>query len=302
MPRPTLRLVVALAATLVASVALAAHRSYDRQVSAPPGGRLTLDARIGSVRVEGAQAPEVIVHADLQGSHSFLSRVHISARPTASGVTVSAREDHGGWLPSFDFESNRVRITVQVPAGYPVDLRTSGGDLEVRSLNAAVRASTSGGDVVIRNVAGPVTVSTSGGDVEARRVKGAAEISTSRGDIRLEDSSGDLNLQSSGGDIHLENDDGKVEAVSSGGDISASLPANHGITLRTGGGDITLLLPRNTPAAIDAESGGGSVTSDLALGAAQTVSGNRLRGEIAGGGPAIELHASGGDIHLGPRS
>ncbi len=301
MARPTLRLVVAVAATLVTSVALAAHRSYDRQVSAPPGGRLTFQTNVGSVNVVGGQAPEVIVHADLEGSESFLARVHISVGQSGSGVTVSARADHRGWFHWFQFEANRVRFTVQVPGDYPVDVRTSGGDLHVRDLNAAVRASTSGGDAVVRNVAGGVTVHSSGGDIEAEHLNGATELSSSGGDIRIADSKGDLDLESSGGDIHLRNDEGRVHAVSSGGDIRANLPVNQGIRLRTGGGDITLLLPQNTPASIDAESDGGSVTSDLKMGALQMVSGSHLRGEVGGGGPPIDLQASGGDIHLAPK-
>ena len=76
-----------------------------------------------------------------------------------------------GWLDWFVLGSNRVDFTVEVPRTYPVDLRTSGGSLDVRNLNAWVRGKTSGGSIHVQDVVGTVDVHTSGGGVSAERVK-----------------------------------------------------------------------------------------------------------------------------------
>jgi hypothetical protein len=297
------RLLIIVAAALGTSVAAAAQRTFDKRLDAIPGGRLTFEADVGSVAVIGRDADQVIIHAELRGSDSFLERIRITAEQTLSGVVVSVHMRHAGWLGFFDWldvGSNRVRFDLEVPRDYPVDLRTSGGDIDVRNLNASVRATTSGGGIGVHAVNGTVNVHTSGGGIEAERLQGAARLTTSGGGIDVTDSRGDLYVRTSGGSIRLQSDDGKIDAHTSGGGIRAELRSNQGISLDTSGGSITLLLPKDTPASLDAETSGGRVTSDLPLSTAEVVAGDHLRGSLAGGGAPISLHTSGGSIHLGP--
>ncbi len=304
MARTTVRLLVIIAATLVTSTAFAAQGSYDRQLSAPPGGRLTFRTDVGSVTLVGHRAPEVVIHAQLQGPKSLLGQLHISAKQTPSGVRIIAHLDHDGWSEGFHwlyFESIRVHFTIEAPRGYPIDLGTSGGSIDVRDMSAGVRAATSGGGVRLQDVAGAVSVQTSGGDIHARHLSGSAELSTSGGDIDIADSRDDLRLRTSGGGIRMHNDDGSVHARTSGGDMRAQLRANHGIHISSSGGDVTLLLPRSTHASIDAQSSGGQVTCDFPLSSLQISSGSHLSGDIGGGGAAIHVRGAGGDIRIAPQ-
>lgn len=303
MATSTARIIAIIAATLCTSVALAAQRTFDKQLNAPPGGRLTFGADVGSVTVVGRDAPEVVVHADLEGSESVLNRIHISAEQTSSGVTVSEHAAHStDWFDWFNLGSTRVHFTIEVPRNYPVDLRTSGGGIEVRQLNAAVLGRTSGGGIRLQNVNGGINMHTSGGSIDAERLNGPTELTTSGGPIEVTDSTGNLDLDTSGGGIQIQNDDGTVQAHTSGGSIRAELRSNHGISLSTSGGSITLLLPQNTPGSIDAETSGGSVTTDFPLTTTHFSSGSHVQGTIGGGGAPISLHTSGGSIHLGPQS
>jgi len=301
MPTSTARLALIIAATLGTSVALAAHRTYDKRLPAPPGGELTLRADIGSVAVVGRDAPDVIIHADLDGSEAFLSDFHISAGQTPSGVNVEARKTHKGWFEQHGEDSTRVQFTIEVPRSYRVDVQTSGGGLDLRDLNASVRAITSGGSARIQDIAGTVEVRSSGGSIDGEHLKGSSQLHTSGGEVNVADSTGDLNLYTSGGSIHIRNDDGKIDAHTSGGSIRADLPANHGIDLSTSGGSISLLLPRGTHATLDAETSAGNVTSGFPLSTAEISARSHLRGDIGGGGARISLHTSAGNIRLEPR-
>ncbi len=300
MPTSTARIIMVLAATLCTSAALAAQRTYDRSLNAPPGGGLTVDADVGSVSVVGHDAPKVVVHADLDGSESFLNRFRIDTEQTSSGVTIRAHVP--GWSGWFNFGSTRVRFTIEVPRNYPVDVRTSGGGIDVRDLSAPVRGKTSGGGITVRNVSGPVTMHTSGGGVEAEHLDGPAILSSSGGPIDVSDFGGNLDLNTSGGGINIQNGDGTVDAHTSGGPIRAELRSNRGITLSTSGGGITLLLPRNAHGTIDAATSGGRVTSDFPVTTTQFGDSDHLQGTIGGGGPQISLHTSGGGIQIEPLS
>jgi hypothetical protein len=301
MAKPAAKFMLILAAILGTSVALAAQRTFDQRLQAPAGGRLTFDADVGSVTVTGGDVSQVVVHADLKGSDSFLNRIHISAEQTSSGVTIRLHMDHDSWFDMLVFGSNRVDFKVEVPRTYPVDLRTAGGSLDVRNLNAWVRGETSGGGIHVADVVGTVNVHTSGGGVSAQRLNGAASLSSSGGSMDVSDCTGGLDVNTSGGGIRLVNDDGKVNAHTSGGSIRAELRTNGGINLDTSGGSITLLLPQSAHGTIEAETSGGNVTSDLPFTSTGTVSGTHLRGTIGGGGPPINLHTSGGSISIGPQ-
>jgi hypothetical protein len=303
MARSIARLMVILAAVLGTSVAIAGQRTFDRRLEAPPGGRLTFTSDVGSITVIGHDAPEVVMHVQLRGSTSFLDHFHIDAQQTATGVTISAQSHHGGsfgWLDWFDFGSHRARFTLEVPRAYPIDLRTSGGDIVVRDLDASVRAVTSGGEIRLRNVTGTVNVHTSGGPIDAKRLQGPAKLSTSGGRIEVADSTGDLEARTSGGGIQLRNDDGKIDARTSGGGIRARLLANRGITLATSGGSIRVRLPQDIHASIDARTSGGGITSEFPVTTSEFGSGSRLVGTVGGGGPLITLRTSGGSIDLAP--
>ena len=321
MRRPILTVMVLIAALLAAPVALAAHRTYARQFSAPNGGRLTLHTQVGSVHVIGKRTRNVTIRAQLTGTKSFLNSIHIHAEQTPAGVTISAHIDHREayhWYHFIFFERNRVRFTIEVPRDYPVDLRTSGGDVSVRDLNAPVHAATSGGDISIAGVAGKlgmltaggdlrlqdvsgaVHAQTSGGDIEVKYLKGPARLSASGGDIDIANSTGTLDLRTGGGDIRLRNDTGKIQGFTAGGDVWAQLRANDGVRFSSGGGDIDVSLPRNVGAALDARSNGGSLTSEFPLSTTRIKSDTRLSGTIGGGGALISLQASGGDIRIAP--
>lgn len=301
MATSTVRLILIIAATLATSAAFAAQRTYDKRLEAPAGGRLTFDADVGAVTVVGTNAHEVVIHGDLEGSDSFLSRLQISAGQTSSGVTVTAHMPHDGWLgwlDWFNFGPSRVRFDVEVPRDYPVDLRTSGGSLEMRDLNAGIQAHTSGGGIVVQDAAGTINAHTSGGSIEAERLNGPANLTSSGGGIEVSDSTGDLYVRTSGGSIRLQDDDGRVDAHTSGGGIRAQLRSNRGISLDTSGGSITLALPQNAHGSVDASTSGGRVTSDLPVSTSGFIAGNHLHGVIGGGGAPISLHTSGGSIHL----
>jgi DUF4097 and DUF4098 domain-containing protein YvlB len=301
----TRRALVALACVFAASSLHAAERTYDKRLEAPAGGKLTLRTDLGSVAIVGRDTHEVVVHAELSGSDDFLARFELSAAEESAGVTVTGRLAQRSWLSWLgfswlDFSPGRVRFTIDVPRSYAVDLRTAGGGVDVRHLDASLRGSTSGGSVTIRDVGGAIDTRTSGGRIDATGLRGPTELRTSGGGIRVSDCTGDLDVRASGGSIHLEGIGGEVRAVTSGGSVSASVFANRGVSLRTSGGSIHLLMPASANGSIDAHTSGGRAESAIPLSSTEIAVRNHLRGAINGGGNSILLRTSGGSIHIAP--
>jgi hypothetical protein len=291
----TCRFLVIPLAAFAASTALAGDKAFDKRFNAPPGGHLTLHTDAGAVAVVGHDAREVVIHAEISGPDA--DRMIITAEQDSSGVTVTGRKTSFSW---FGWTVLRVKFTIDVPRDYPLELETAGGALDVRNLNASVQGTTSGGSIDVRDVIGATNMHTSGGRIDAERLSGPTELTTSGGSIDVNEAAGNLDVRTSGGSIRLVSIQGRVAADTSGGSIRAEVRENHGVSLTTLGGGITLLIPENTRASIDAATSGGSVESGIAVSITGTVDRSRLRGAINGGGEPIFLRTLGGGIQIEP--
>jgi len=129
-----------------------------------------------------------------------------------------------------------LNATLTVPPRTALDLTSGGGNLSDSGAGSILHFTTSGGDVDGSGLLAPdVTVESGGGDVSLTFTRVPANI----------------DIGSSGGDITIVLPRGATEyAIShstAGGDYGASVPANkfaaHKITVRSGGGDVSIIEP-----------------------------------------------------------
>ena len=308
---------------LLSAPAWSADKVLDRTFDVTPGGRLTVMADSGDITVRGSDSNRMVVHITAKGSESSMKRMAFSAEQTAEGVTVRAEDAPDGWLDWLSFNWRmQVRVTVDLPRRYDLDLKTSGGDIDVAHVEGDANGKTSGGSIKLADLRGPVRMKTSGGDVEAEQidgntqlqtsggnvvvssVRGTLDLRTSGGGIRLrsiegatvahtssgnvvaESIRGDVDLETSGGDVKGHGLDGRIRAHTSGGNVTVALTGeNRGIDATSSGGDITIMLPASARATVDASTSGGSIVSDLPVTAGEFGE-RRLKGTINGGGAA----------------
>ncbi len=207
-------------------------------------------------------------------------------------------------------------------------VKTSGGDIVIRDVESErlIEAGTSGGDIEVEQVKGDVDVGTSGGDITVENVSGELEASTSGGDIDVYKVSKDLLVTTSGGDIEVKGAEGCVEARTSGGDIEVDIleynsKVDQNIELKSSGGSLELVLPKNFKGTVDAviyirnaRWDEYNIYSDFPLkvvhedGYSDKKSWHRrvegtivATGEINGGGNRIKLETSNGDINIRKR-
>ena len=196
--------------------------------------------------------------------------------------------------------------------GGEANVNTSGGNIEVKGVGKSLRANTSGGNIEIGDVGGEAKVSTSGGDIRVRKVTGSASLSTAGGDIELEGASGYVKAHTSGGNLKLENISGSIDASTSGGDVTADLrPSGKGKSkLSSSGGEITLSLPEDAKATIEATiriQGWGNHRNEYKVRSEFKEETYDKRGDpdeiravykINGGGELIELKTVNSDINI----
>lgn len=118
------------------------------------GERVEIENPWGDVRVRfGGFEGAVEYHAVLQPLSPGPARLAIDAAPVAGGLRISTRVE-GGTLPAG--AKDRVDLTVFVPKGAPLSVRTLRGAIEIRGVKSDVSALTDSGEISIRGVDGLV--------------------------------------------------------------------------------------------------------------------------------------------------
>jgi len=317
-----MRRLIPLALTLcLAATAFASEDTIRKGFNVTDGGTLHLDTDIGAVRIVtggSGVAIEVVRTARGDNGEKRMREHKIEFRQSGNDVIVDDNLDH---RMNWDFFGNtryEVQWNVRVPDRYNVEVRTSGGSIEIDDIDGTVDARTSGGGIVTGHVKGeaslstsggsikvggangPVTAQTSGGGITIGNTTGQVEARTSGGSIHLAHTGGDVVAKTSGGGIRIEDASGSVDATTSGGSINASIsrqPTGDS-RLSTSGGSVTVTLANGIGAELDARASGGGVSTDVPITTHGTVREGVLEGKINGGGPKLVLRASGGGIRV----
>ncbi len=303
---------------LVAAGAFAADDVIRRGFNVAPGGTLKLDADIGSIKiVTGGTgvAVEVIREAHGRKGAEVLREHEIRFQQSGNDVIITSEfEDRWDrWFRNYDVQWN-----IRVPSRYNLDLRTSGGSIELADIGGTVVARTSGGSIrtgrlngtsELKTSGGSISVGgatanvvahTSGGSITIGDTTGPVEARTSGGSIKLARIGGEVIARTSGGGIRIDDAKSSVDASTSGGSIHASLSAQPkgDSRLSTSGGGVTMEIASGIAVDLDAHSSGGGVHSDVPITVQGSQDDNSLRGRINGGGPKLVLRSSGGGIRV----
>ncbi len=140
--------------------------------------------------------------------------------------------------------------TLSIPARTAVAVSSGGGDLSVSGFSSGVTLETSGGDMDATGLAGRVTMDSGGGDIGARALTAPL-----------------VTVRCGGGDVQLifSRPPEDLQVDSGGGDISIVLPRGataYDVQSSTGGGDISNTLPVSSSSVnkITVSSGGGDIS------------------------------------------
>jgi hypothetical protein len=184
-------------------------------------------------------------------------------------------------------------IELALRPGTALDLTTTRGSVEVRGLESDARIVATSGSIDV----------TDARDVELRATSGSIRVQAQRG--TLDASSGSIDLEMTGA-VEAHATSGSIAGRFGGGGVitctSGSLdlellgPLDRDLTLSADSGSITLVVPPDVAARVEASADSGSV--DVAVGAVQH-DGDDFVGEIGEGGTfLIRATADSGSVHI----
>ncbi len=296
--------------------------TVERTFDVSPGGTLMIESDLGSITVATGQAATVAVtvtrRIDSNNKNTvqhILNDLDIAFSQTGADVSIRTEYDRS-MIPRWT--DLHLTYQVTIPETYNVNLRTSGGSIQVADMEGNAVCRTSGGSITFQNVDGEVEARTSGGGIRLAGVTGNALLHTSGGGITVGNVNGTIDAQTSGGSIHIEHAGGNVLAKTSGGGIEVnevmgtldaqtsggtitaylSRQPERDCSLITSGGSIHVYLNPDTRLAVNARTSGGGISTDLPLTVTGELSRNRINAVLNGGGPELTVRTSGGSIML----
>lgn len=284
-------------------------RTVEKTFAVQPGGDFSGLTQGGDIKVTSGDVAEVHVVAKQtfrvdsdKEADALLAEMVFRLEQQGNSVIAESRYEKKAtnWFGVGSKVS--VSYTVTVPREFNLDLRTSGGDIEVGSIKGTVKARTSGGDLKFAKIDGSVDGHTSGGNIQLEEGTAKANLHTSGGDIFVGRAGGPTSVTTSGGNIKFESVEELISASTSGGDIHATItgPIKQDTELHTSGGQVVVHVKKGTGFQLDASTSGGDVDADgLTLTIEKGGMGkSRLAGAVNGGGPRLKLRSSGGDIKI----
>lgn len=279
---PALVAVIAFACTSVAGPPTA-NSAQLRQVTErvfpfEEGGHLSIENQNGRITVEAWNRPEVRIQitrvvrsGDDERVAALMKELRADIGLGHGKIEVVSRypkraESFGVWdVLGQRVTALNIHYYVQVPTRTRLVLETSNGELRVRGTAGRLVGQTVNGNVEVTSVSGPVDVNTTNGNIRLMGLAGSAHAGTTNGGIEAE----------------LK----RVEATGT-------------VELATTNGDVAVALPVDLKATLDAVTTNGKITASYAVEPTGVTTSKKVQGKIRGGGTAVTLRTTNGNILL----
>jgi putative adhesin len=256
-------------------------------VSGTPELRLTTFD--GAIEIRAGEGGEVVVEIEKRGpTKETVERLQVDAKQDANRIDVEVKRssEESVFFGIGHHMSPTAKLIVTMPKQ---------GNVTARSGDGAIR---------IDGVRGRLDLRTSDGSIRAREIGGEMLLETHDGSVVLDGVVGDLDLTTGDGSVSVSGKPGALKLKT--GDGSITLRAETGTTMKddwsvsTGDGGVTLYLPSDFSAEVDAHTGDGSIRSELDVSASDggDNEGRTLRGRVGSGGKVLKIRTSDGSIRL----
>jgi hypothetical protein len=269
-----------LAGSLAAGAAQA--EEWTKSYSISGRARVRVDSNDGSVRVTtNGDAKQVEFRVTYNG-YTIDKNLNITTKQDGDAVEVSARTRNGfslGWGIH-----RSLRIEVRMPREADLNVDTGDGSVESDAISGNVDIHTGDGHIRLDGAKGDIRLRTGDGSIEGRDLDGKLEATSGDGHVTLDGRFDTLNIKTG---------DGSITARANPGSKVASSWNVH-----TGDGSVTMTLPGDLQANIDASTNDGRISLGIPVMVEGNLGTSKIQGKLNGGGQPLTIHTGDGSIHL----
>jgi hypothetical protein len=241
----------------------------------------------GSIEIRSWDRPDVLVVIEKRGP----------TREAVEALKVKTTQD-----------GDTIELEVQKPAesftGMGFHVSASAKLIVSLPQKSDIRARSGDGSIQIAHVSGRIDLHTGDGSIRAEDIAGGLSLTTGDGSITVDGAEGRLALETGDGSVNVT---GKLAAVRlHTGDGSIVYRSQPGTAMEddwditTGDGTVSLYLPSDFGAELDAHTGDGTIRNDLNVASPESEESNRrtVRGRLGSGGKQLRIRTGDGSIRL----
>jgi hypothetical protein len=241
----------------------------------------------GAIDIRAGDGREIVVEIEKRGpSKETVDRLKVEATQDGNRVNVEVKwpAEETVFFGIGRHMSPTAKLIVTMPKQGNVVARSGDGSIRIESVRGRLDLRTADGAIRARDIGGQIVLDTRDGSVALDGVTGDVDLTTGDGSITVSGKPGALRVKTGDGSITLRADAGTVMKD----DWSVS----------TGDGGVTLYLPSDFAAELDAHTGDGAIRSDLDIAGAGERERRTLRGRLGAGGKVLKIRTSDGAIRL----
>jgi hypothetical protein len=295
---------LALSAALALTASLAAHaqpEQYLKSYSVSSHPSVHVRATFGFVHVTTSNGTEVQFDVKYDKA-DWAEKLEINSSQEGNTVALKALVAEHSWWSWGHFGNRRLDIEVRMPRNADLKIETSNGAVDVSTVDGEVSIHTSNGRVNAEHLSGTIDIGSSNGGITLNDMHGSVKAYTSNGVIKATGLEGRCWMATSNGGVNV---DGRFEsldiATGNGSVVARAEPGSKissGWNIRTSNAGVTLSVPKDLVATLDAGTSNGGISMDLPLTVQGAISNTRIRGALNGGGPEVSIRTSNASIRV----
>lgn len=260
----------------------------QKRISLTGAPNVTIRTFNGSIQLRSWERNEILLDLERRaGTEADARDIEVETSEAGGNVVIEAKHRGRRGFMRHVGVSPGVRMTVTVPRTLNVDARTGDGSIDARELAGRVELRTGDGSVRLQQIDGVITVSTGDGSVAARDLDGVVEVSTGDGSVEMSGRFAGLRARTGDGSIGI--------------DALAGSTMQREWTVTSGDGGVTLRLPPDFNAELDARTGDGTISTagiDVTRPAGEGRRRHVVRGRVGAGGEVLTLRTGDGSIRV----
>ncbi len=260
----------------------------QKTISLTGSPNVTIRTFNGSIQVRSWDRNEILLEIERRADTlADANAIEVETSETGGSVVIEARHRERRGFVMHMGVSPRVQMSVTVPRTLNIDARTGDGSIDARELSGRVELRSGDGSIRLQQIDGDITVSTGDGSVAARELDGMVEVSTGDGSVEMSGRFAGLRARTGDGSIGI--------------DALAGSTMQREWTVTSGDGGVTLRLPRDFNAELDARTADGAISTsgiDVTRPAGDGRRRHVVRGRVGTGGEVLTLRTGDGAIRV----
>lgn len=243
----------------------------------------------GAIQVQSWDKSEVLIEIEKRGpSKEAVEGLDVQAGHTGSVIELEVKRPRSESFSGIGIHRTAyARLHVWVPRTTNVRARSGDGAITIENVNGRLELKTGDGRIKASDVAGDMSFDTSDGSIVVDGARGRLSVDTGDGSVSVRGSLGALKLHTGDGSVTYRADAGS--AMTDPWEIT------------TGDGTVSLFLPADFGAEIDAHTGDGRIVDDMSIERpekSESRARRTLRGPIGAGGKLLRVRTGDGSIRF----